>query len=63
MTGRRSQPLTLRAIFAIPAAIFLFGIIGLIGALTGDGWRDALSWLALAVPLAVCVWAMRTRRS
>ena len=63
MTGRRNQPLSLWAIFAMPTAIFLLGIIGLVSALTGDGWRDGLSWLALAVPLAICVWAMRTRRS
>lgn len=59
--GGRSQPL--RAIFAWPLALFVLGLVGLISALTGDGWRDALSWLALAAPLAALAWAMRTRRS
>lgn len=57
---RRSLPL--RAIFAWPMAIFLLGIVGLVSALTGDGWRDGLSWLALAAPVAALVWAMRARR-
>jgi len=58
---RRSVPL--RAIFAWPLTIFLLGIVGLVSALTGDGWRDGLSWLALAAPVAAVVWAMRARRS
>jgi cyanate permease len=40
----------------------MLGIAGLVSALTGDGWRDALSWLALAAPVAALIWAMRTRR-
>jgi len=63
----RSSPaarrLSLRAIFAWPLAIFVLGIVGLVSALTGDGWRDGLSWLALAAPLAAVVWAMRVRRN
>lgn len=58
----RSRILPLRTIFAWPAAIFLLGMIGLVSALTGDGWRDSLSWLALAAPLAALGWAMSTRR-
>ena len=58
---RRSQ--SLRAIFAWPLAIFLLGIVGLVSALTGDGWRDGLSWLALAAPVVALAWAMRARRS
>ena len=59
--SRRSMPL--RAIFAWPLAIFLLGLVGLVSALTGDGWRDGLSWLALAAPIAAVVWAMNARRS
>ena len=65
MSGRRiptRRRLSLRAIFAWPLAIFLLGIVGLVSALTGDGWRDGLSWLALAAPVAALTWAMRTRR-
>ncbi|MFN3389276.1 MAG: hypothetical protein ACK40O_10110 [Allosphingosinicella sp.] len=57
---RRARPL--RAVFAAPAAIALLSLVGLVSALTGDGLRDILSWAALAVPIAVVAWAMRTRR-
>lgn len=57
---KRSLPL--RSIFAWPAAIFLLGIVGLVSALTGDGWRDGLSWLALAAPVTALAWAMLVRR-
>lgn len=50
-------------IFAIPAAIAVLSAIGLLSALTGDGFRDALSWVLLAVPVAAIVWAMRVRRN
>jgi hypothetical protein len=62
MSRHNKRRLPLRAIFAWPAAIFLIGIFGLVSALTGDGWRDGLSWLALAAPVAALAWAMRTRR-
>lgn len=52
-----------RAIFAAPAIIFAVSIIGLVAALTGDGWRNALSWLALTVPVAAVGWAMAARRT
>lgn len=63
MNRPRKHSLSLTAIFAVPTAIFLLGVFGLVSALTGDGWRDWLSWLALGVPLVALVWAMRTRRS
>jgi hypothetical protein len=53
----------MRAIFAWPIAIFVVGLAGLVIALTGDGWRDAASWAALAAPVAALVWAMRARRT
>lgn len=59
MKGR----LPLRAIFAVPLAIALLSVAGLVSALTGDGWRDALGWAALAVPVIAVGWAMRARRS
>lgn len=51
------------AIFAVPLALSLLGVIGLVSALTGDGWRDLLSWVALAVPVLAVLWAMRARRT
>ncbi len=67
MTERNRFPsgrnLSLGSIFAWPLVLFLLGLIGLVSALTGDGWRDGLSWLALAAPVAAVIWAMRARRS
>jgi hypothetical protein len=54
---------TLGAIFAIPLAIGLLGLVGLIAALTGDGWRDGLSWAALSVPVLAVAWAHRARKT
>ncbi|WP_235524643.1 hypothetical protein [Sphingomonas sp. Leaf230] len=48
-------------IFAAPLAIAVLTGVALIAALTGDGWRDALSWFGLAVPILTIAWAMRTR--
>lgn len=65
MSDRRTptaRSLSLSTIFAWPLAIFLLGLVGLVSALTGDGWRDGLSWLALAAPVAAVIWAMRARR-
>jgi hypothetical protein len=59
---RASRPRSLTGIFGAPLAIFVTGLSGLVIALTGDGWRDAAAWTALAVPIAAVVWAIRTRR-
>lgn len=47
---------------AVPTALALASLVGLVAALTGDGWRDALSWAGLGAPLLATGWAMRTRR-
>lgn len=52
-----------RAIFTIPTVIGVISFVGLISALTGDGVRDVISWVALLIPVATIVWAMHTRRS
>jgi hypothetical protein len=59
----RSRARSVQAIFAWPLAIFVAGIAALVVALTGDGWRDAVAWIGLAIPVAVTIWAMRHRRS
>lgn len=51
----------IRATWPIPVALGVLSLIGLVAALTGDGWRDALSWVALAAPLAATGWALRRR--
>jgi hypothetical protein len=48
-----------------PLAIFLVSATGLASALVADGWGDAWSWFALAVPVAVsgwCAWPRRPRQ-
>ena len=53
---------TLRQVFAIPLLLAILTGVGLLSALTGDGWRDALSWLTLGVPLLTIVAAMVFRQ-
>ncbi len=53
----------IRATFAMPVLIAVAGLTGLVVALTGDGWRDAASWLALGLPVAAVLWALRFRRT
>lgn len=52
----------LKRIFAVPLLIAAVSLVGLVAALMGNGVFDVLSWLALAVPLAATVWAMKVRR-
>ena len=54
---------SLWVIFAVPLALAAASVVGLVAALTGDGWRDWISWLALALPVAAFLWAWRYRRS
>ena len=58
---RRSRQ-SLRQVFAVPLLLAVLTGIGLLSALTGDGWRDALSWLTLAVPLLAIIGAMGLRQ-
>jgi len=49
----------LAQIFAIPLVIAIASTVGLISALVGDGWWDAVSWAALGLPVLlylVFVW-------
>ncbi|WP_159979685.1 MULTISPECIES: hypothetical protein [unclassified Novosphingobium] len=54
---------SLRQVFAVPMTLAVLSLVGLIAALTGDGQRDVLSWIALGVPVLAVVWAMKFRRS
>ncbi len=53
---------TTAQIFAVPLALALLSIVGLVSALTGDGARDLLSWAGLAAPVLVTLWALAVRR-
>jgi hypothetical protein len=52
MTGRLSRQ-SLWQIFAVPELIALASVVGLVGALLGDGIWDWLSSICLAIPPAV----------
>ena len=57
------KPQPLRRIFAAPLALALLSVAGLVVALTGDGWRDGLSWAGLAAPVLAVGWALRGRNT
>ena len=49
-------------IFAAPALIAAASLAGLVVALTGDGWRDAMAWAGLGLAVLATAWALKTRR-
>ena len=53
----------IRSTFAIPLLLALLSLLGLVVALTGEGWRDQLSWAALFAPLASVLWAVARQSS
>jgi hypothetical protein len=59
----RSRRQTFGQIFAAPAVIAALSAIGLISALVGDGIWDAVSWLTLGVPVALCAYFTLRPRS
>ena len=57
-------------VWGIPVIIGILSGIGLLSALTGDGFYDLMSWLTLGFPVAVTLWFLvkmrdrpKTRRS
>ncbi|MFW7341590.1 PepSY-associated TM helix domain-containing protein [Pollutimonas sp. H1-120] len=55
-SSRKGAHNTLRQMWQAPSIIALVTLVGLIAALVGDGWHDALSWAALTVPVALIAW-------
>ncbi|WP_338828829.1 hypothetical protein [Bradyrhizobium sp. 27S5] len=54
---------SLTQIFAAPLVIAIVSTVGLISALVGDGWWDAVSWAALGLPVLLYlafIWRRRT---
>lgn len=50
-------------VFAIPIIIALATLGGLIAALVGEGWLDAVAWLGLSAAVVVPVhYGIRSRR-
>lgn len=62
MSGKRIKGGFLHT-FGAPTAIAVASLIGLVSALLGDGLRDWISWVGLAVPVVVILWALKARRS
>lgn len=50
-----------RRLWGTPIVLAVLGLVGLVSALVGDGAMDAVSYVLLAVPLAVIVWAIARR--
>ena len=48
----RKPPQPLHKIFAHPALLAALGLTGLILGLTGDGWRDVMSWVLAGLPIS-----------
>ena len=58
----RTPRLALRVIFAVPAAVALLSLAGLVTALIGDGIWNVAGWLMLGVSPATLLWALIARR-
>jgi hypothetical protein len=56
--GRRGR---LKRVWGVPILLAMLGLAGLVLALVGDGVLDTLSYLSLAVPLVVILWAVARR--
>ncbi|MFI3157032.1 MAG: hypothetical protein QX199_12845 [Methylococcaceae bacterium] len=50
--------LTGRKIWAAPLVVGLISACGLVAALLLDGIGDAVSWIALAVPVVIGLWCV-----
>lgn len=48
-----SRPLSRAQIWRAPVGLAVLSLVGLLSALLADGAGDALSWVCLAVPIAV----------
>ncbi|MVT68487.1 hypothetical protein GPL21_25660 [Bradyrhizobium pachyrhizi] len=46
---------SLTQIFTAPLVIAIVSTVGLISALVGDGWWDAVSWAGLGLPVLLYV--------
>ncbi|WP_121119217.1 hypothetical protein [Croceibacterium ferulae] len=50
-------------VFGIPLLLAICSLVGLVSALTGDGWRDIVAWIALAVPVLAVGRAIQRRHA
>ncbi|GGD57978.1 hypothetical protein GRI62_01800 [Erythrobacter arachoides] len=58
---RRAASVSYPRVFAVPAALLLATLAGLVIGLTGSGARDVLAWVLVALPLfaLAIAWARR----
>ncbi len=54
---------TLGQIFGAPLVVGVLSTIGLISALVGNGWWDAVSWVSLGLPVLMYVFFTLRRRT
>ena len=52
-----------RRIWLAPLVIAFFTAGGLLAALLGDGVWNVLSWIALAIPVAIVFWILSRHRA
>ncbi|KJC55846.1 membrane protein [Bradyrhizobium sp. LTSPM299] len=55
--------LSQKQIFGIPFAVMIITVVGLLSALIGDGWWDAVSWAALGLPVLFYLFFIGRRQS
>jgi hypothetical protein len=60
---RRANGARRHAVLAVPIALGVVSLVGLVVGLLGDGMLDLASWLALGVPVAAITWALALRRT
>ena len=53
---------TLGQIFVAPIVVGLLSAIGLVAALIGDGWWDAVSWFSLGLPVLLYLFFVMRRK-
>ncbi len=60
-SARTAHQLSAWQVFRIPLLLGAATLVGLLSALFGDGVWDALSWLAILLPLAAIALAWKAR--
>ena len=50
MNSAKATHRSLTQIFCVPLLVAVLSGVGLVSALVGDGWWDAMSWAALGIP-------------